>query len=329
MRCLVLAALAACYSPHYTNCTISCESGAGCPAGYTCDGHLCQANGSPACGDGGTVPDAFRACNVAADPTGDCDNDTIRNDMDNCPSVANVDQDNEDGDKWGDACDKCPPFATAADDDSDGDGVGDACDPNPSTPGDKIELFENFMNGGPQAHSGMQPVFFGAPGDWSFQALQQGTATVTMGPVIKYDELAWMLPTGFPHKLTLTTRVALIAPTNTGSFPNLAGLSVAYQTGNLTRWDCTLGPHVSGPSQLGLSIIDGGGNESNDLNVGDGAMSSILLFTIDGAGYCLCSDPPNGLATDTISCTVSYDHLGLAAREETAQYFWFMVVSSP
>ena len=51
--------------------------------------------------------------------------------QDNCPLVANPDQeDTEDGspDRAGDACDNCPTVANNDQTDSDGDGKGDACD---------------------------------------------------------------------------------------------------------------------------------------------------------------------------------------------------------
>ncbi len=60
-------------------------------------------------------------------PCLDSDSDGVCDSEDNCPSVANPDQANEDGDRAGDACDACP----GADDDgpdADSDGVADACD---------------------------------------------------------------------------------------------------------------------------------------------------------------------------------------------------------
>ena len=65
-------------------------------------------------------------------PPGDVDGDGIPNGADNCPSVANPLQENEDGDDRGDACDLCPHLAgtvPGTDGDDDGDGIGNQCDP--------------------------------------------------------------------------------------------------------------------------------------------------------------------------------------------------------
>jgi hypothetical protein len=84
---------------------------------------------------------------VAADSAGKCkppkdaDNDGILDDDDNCPSVPNPGQQNNDGDSQGDACDadddndtvpdtndNCPLTANPDQADNDLDGLGDACD---------------------------------------------------------------------------------------------------------------------------------------------------------------------------------------------------------
>jgi hypothetical protein len=73
----------------------------------------------------------------------DSDGDGVPDSMDNCPTMPNADQHDHDGDGRGDVCDVCPHVVdTGAD--YDGDGVGDACDPRPTTPGDRIALFEGF-----------------------------------------------------------------------------------------------------------------------------------------------------------------------------------------
>ena len=58
----------------------------------------------------------------------DLDGDSILNEADNCPFVANADQTNSDGDAPGDACDNCPTTDNPAQGDLDGDLVGDFCD---------------------------------------------------------------------------------------------------------------------------------------------------------------------------------------------------------
>jgi hypothetical protein len=63
----------------------------------------------------------------------DSDNDGIADSMDNCPDVANPDQDDYDEDDVGDVCDNCPDISNTHQEDTDGDGIGDACDTSPPT----------------------------------------------------------------------------------------------------------------------------------------------------------------------------------------------------
>lgn len=60
-------------------------------------------------------------CQIDSDSDGACD------DMDNCPTTANPDQQDIDTDGVGDACDNCPAVSNGGQRDSDGNGVGDAC----------------------------------------------------------------------------------------------------------------------------------------------------------------------------------------------------------
>lgn len=60
---------------------------------------------------------------------GDEDGDGFVNSEDNCPSIGNADQANQDNDPWGDACDNCPLIFSIDQNDGDGDGLGDFCDP--------------------------------------------------------------------------------------------------------------------------------------------------------------------------------------------------------
>ncbi len=81
------------------------------------------------------------------DPNQDEDGDGINNDVDNCPSTANADQKDTDGNGIGDVCqdtdgdgildvnDNCPTKANSDQKDTDGNGIGDVCQ---DTDGDGI-----------------------------------------------------------------------------------------------------------------------------------------------------------------------------------------------
>jgi hypothetical protein len=71
----------------------------------------------------------------------DSDSDGVIDRLDNCPTVANNDQNDEDGDTRGDVCDGCPIDAASAD--GDADGVEGACDPSDARR-DHIALFDSF-----------------------------------------------------------------------------------------------------------------------------------------------------------------------------------------
>jgi len=61
----------------------------------------------------------------------DSDNDGVPDSSDNCPTVPNPYQENDDGDAKGNVCDNCRYAYNDSQQDSDGDTIGDACDPTP------------------------------------------------------------------------------------------------------------------------------------------------------------------------------------------------------
>jgi hypothetical protein len=143
-RWLALLVLAGCYNP-------SIQAGGACstvcPGDLLCIDHVCVPPGTSPHADGAVadaVPvDALPDANLIDGPPGDVDADTITDNLDNCPSKANLDQHDEDADAIGDVCDPCPHLAgTAAD--QDGDGVGDACDPQPAIAKQRILFFDPF-----------------------------------------------------------------------------------------------------------------------------------------------------------------------------------------
>ena len=91
-------------------CTAGPAGGDNCPLIPNTD--QVNTNGS---GDGGDACDD------------DDDNDGWADVDDNCPVVANAQQEDADGDGVGDACDNCVIIANPNQEDADNDGVGDLC----------------------------------------------------------------------------------------------------------------------------------------------------------------------------------------------------------
>jgi hypothetical protein len=123
----------------------------------------------------------------------DMDADGIKDELDNCPTVPNADQANEDGDALGDACDPCPIDTNNTD--TDGDGVGDACDPHPNAIGDKILIFEGFKNGVP-------------PG-WAVGFAPAVTADDAVIPIVANNHAAIVPPNGALANGTLSASVTI------------------------------------------------------------------------------------------------------------------------
>ena len=142
-RALLGLALAGCYGPT-VNQGSACETT--CPGDLECVDHVCRVPGYTPDGPVMPMPDgprdaALPPVDTIDAPPGDADGDGKTDNLDNCPTKANADQHDEDGDMIGDVCDPCPHLAgTAAD--SDGDGVGDACDPQPSIAKQRLTFFD-------------------------------------------------------------------------------------------------------------------------------------------------------------------------------------------
>ena len=174
VRLFLLGLVGACYSPSFTTGAPCDPVVDNCPSGQRCeetpDGFFCggRAPGDAADADGSLLDDAAPDGPPVDGPPSDLDGDGIANAVDNCPSVANPTQANEDGDAFGDRCDPCP--VTADNTDIDGDGVGDDCDPNPTVGGDQIAVFEGFADG--------LPAGWISQGTWTADS---GDAVVTSG----------------------------------------------------------------------------------------------------------------------------------------------------
>lgn len=92
------------------------------------------AGGPPVVVGGSMAPGMMMMTPVDAGPPPppDEDKDTVPDEDDNCPMLANAEQPDGDKDEIGDACDNCPSLANPDQADADKDGTGDACAcPNP------------------------------------------------------------------------------------------------------------------------------------------------------------------------------------------------------
>ena len=313
MRGFVVLALAGCYAPQLAPGAPCDESAPVCPEGQACVRGVC--GGPEALIDAHAGSATTDALPVALDN----DQDGVPDDMDNCPSVANAGQANEDGDMFGDACDPCPIDADDAPTDSDGDGVADACDPHPNLAGDKIVLFEGF-------HDGL-------PGTWNVV----GTATagndeVTLTTVAD-NHTSVVAPGGPFANATLTA--SLIVDMQVGAADSAATITMPYDASSDEGIFCELyAPMASSPNGRYISLWDAPAQVERgmaQLGWSTGVAYRVAL-TRQGNKY-TCSVTPGGGNAHTTSgqsgSSVPAGSAAIAAYGADARAQWLMIVTSP
>ncbi len=109
--------------------------------------------------DGDGVHNDLDNCLSTANPDQeDTDDDGIGDACDNCISEDNSGQDDTDLDLVGDACDNCLSIANPGQEDTDGDGVGDACDncvsaDNPGQADSDLDEYGDACDNCPEVHN--------------------------------------------------------------------------------------------------------------------------------------------------------------------------------
>lgn len=294
MRLVWLVLFTACFSPSVPS-GAPCASGPGprCPRGLVCVAEVCLEPGEAPLDDAGADLDA--------DADGLVDRD------DNCPTLSNPTQDNEDGDALGDACDPCPPLPVNAD--ADGDGVGDACDPNPATPGDSIALFEGFN----------RPLV-----DWSLQGnwtVANGVATITNGGA---QETYLAAPIASDIRGTAMTSVTVTAIT--------AGRSSAAVANPISR---TVGGYgiacrLTSDNEPRFGLYDIASNGDFESMSYAWLVDQNYPLTLNRNGDSYTCTTTNQSHTDNRNVPIVFDPgVGLYARGVNASFAWLLYVDSP
>jgi hypothetical protein len=317
MRGLFVLALAGCYAPHFAPGVPCDESAPVCPAGQAC------VNG--VCGGDDVAPDARdglggdSGTSDALPVIEDMDQDGIANLADNCPTIANADQANEDGDKFGDACDPCPIDANDSPVDSDGDGVADACDPHPNAAGDKIVLFEGF-------HAGI-------PGTWTVVGTAAaGTNEIALTTVAN-NHTAVVAPVGPLGNATLTA--SLIVDMQVGSADSAATITMPYDASTDEGIFCELyAPNAGSSNGRYISLWDAPAQIERGKSpfAWTTGVPSRVSLARNGNNY-QCSVTPAGGNPHTTSAqsgsSVPAGKAAIATYGADARAQWLMIVTSP
>lgn len=174
-------------------------------------------------------------------PDGDIDGDGVVNRLDNCPTVRNPGQYDEDGDGLGDVCDLCPHLGVATDD-SDGDGLGNLCDPD-SLAVDCVVLFDGFND---------------KLTAWGGSTTVSGSVTLNNGSLTS--------KTSYPAEAVIT-RLSLETPPSAGQQNIGIKMSSSEARLTITQLGSQFSLSVSGQSPVDITISPPSFGEIVDLRI--------------------------------------------------------------
>jgi hypothetical protein len=253
----------------------------------------------------------------------DMDADGVKDEVDNCPTAPNPNQNNEDGDAFGDACDPCPIDIDNTDTDT--DGVGDKCDPHPNTPGDRLVLFEGFGSG--------------VPTSWTNIGAVAGSGEVSL-PLVANNHTAIVPPLAMLGNGTLTVSIVI---DNEGANGSASAITMPYNATNDDGIFCEFDNDTNtndNPHGHFLDIYDthanggqGQGVNFTNYNWSFGVQHK-LVMTRSGSNYSCTATPQGGSAHSTSGSSNNGGSLG-AAQAAIALYNaggraqYMMLVTSP
>lgn len=245
----------------------------------------------------------------------DRDSDTILDELDNCPTIANADQANEDGDMFGNVCDPCPPVGPPGNLDPDSDGVGDACDPNPLMPGDSIALFEGFDQA-PTA-AGLLTTGMVVYGGGQMQILGSVTPAGLTWPVM-----------GGQNRV-VSTRFTIDSLTGP---PALIGVVDRVNANMVTGVSCEAGLATDGTPKLAAIELPAMERMFAPISIGTG-MTATVAQRRSGRSYMCRFDSVTAqeqvLYSSTTNETLGLVQTGVRTRSASTHFDWVMIVNTP